>query len=120
MLEVMNNNIAITRGDNATLKLNVVNEEGEAFDLTNASVLFRVKKSARAKDILIEKELLQGDIENEMLLKLDEEDTEYMDFSQYRYEIEVVTSDDEHYTVIANAIFEVCIELENHGVLENT
>ena len=119
MLEVINNSIAITRGDNAKLTFTVTNERGDPFDLSEAMVLFRVKKSAWNLDILIEKELIPSGTQNEMILNLGEEDTKSLDFTQYRYEIEAVTESNEHYTVIANAIFEVCAELENHGLLEN-
>ena len=42
------------------------------------------------------------------------EDTIPFDFGDYRYEIELVTGDDEHYTVIADSVFKIGTELEHH------
>ena len=70
-------------------------------------VWFTVKKSAIAEDVLIRKSI---DIHS-LVLDLVEADTEDLAFGEYKYEIEVITTQDDHYTVIKNAPFIIMEEL---------
>lgn len=102
------NTIRITRGDSLTINIVLTDGDGYQYDpVVGDIVWFRVKKSAAATDILIEKQI---DIET-LALELVEGDTENLAFGEYRYEIEVVTLEQDHYTVIKNAPFIVTEEL---------
>lgn len=113
MLKVTNNQIYLTRGDTAVLQLDIKNLDGRFYDSTQDQVIFRLKSSTASSKYLLEKPLEQSN--NEVVLRLTEKDTCDLPIIKARYEIEVVTSQDEHYTVIENELFEIGPELENHG-----
>lgn len=112
MLEVSGNMIQLTRGDTMILELSLVDETGDKYVPDPADVIiFRVKRNSTSKEILIEKNISPED----MVLKLDEADTKDLKFGTYYYEVEIITGEDYHFTVIANTEFEITTELENHG-----
>ena len=53
---------------------------------------------------------LEVDI-NALIVRLVESDTENLAFGEYKYEVEVITTGDDHYTVIKNAPFIITEEL---------
>ena len=111
MLDVQGNNIHLTRGDTMFLDIQLNTESGEAYALNEGDkVFFRVKRNASSKDILIQKE-----VTHDLVLQLDEADTVNMNFGSYYYEVELVTEEGYHFTAIADAEFEITMELENHG-----
>lgn len=115
MLEVNGTTIRLTRGDTAALVVSLMYDTGAEYDLNaNSHVIFRLKTSPSAADMLIEKELNISTEDNTAVLSLSPEDTEALNFSTYRYEIELITESDQHYTVICNSNFEVLPELEVH------
>ena len=102
------NTIRITRGDSLTINVVLTDNDGFPYEPVEGDiVLFTVKKSAVATDILIQKNI---DINN-LVLDLVEADTENLAFGEYKYEIEVCTVQDDHYTVIKNAPFIITEEL---------
>lgn len=102
------NTIRITRGDSLTVNISLTDNEGFPYEPVEGDiVLFTVKKSAKATEVLIQKEI---DI-NTLVLDLVESDTENLAFGEYKYEIEVITTTDDHYTVIKNAPFIITEEL---------
>ena len=114
MLSVKRNNIFMTRGDTVSLKIDLVDATGDPYYLKEGDIgIFRMKKKVSDKVLLIEKEL-ETDDEGQLYLVLEPVDTEYLNFGIYLFEIELVTSEEEHYTVIADATLELGKELENH------
>lgn len=102
------NTIRITRGDSLTINITLTDGDGYQYEPVLGDVVwFRVKKSASATEILIEKQI---DIET-LVLELVESDTETLAFGEYKYEIEVITNEQDHYTVIKNAPFIITEEL---------
>ena len=102
------NTIYITRGDSLTVTITLVDENGYPYETQEGDIIyFRVKKSAYAADILIEKEVDLDTYEIDFV----ESDTKDLAFGEYRYEVEVVTEQDDHYTVIKNAPFIIGEEL---------
>lgn len=102
------NTIRITRGDSLTVNVTLTDSDGFPYEPVEGDViLFTVKKSAKATEILIQKEI---DI-NTLVLDLVESDTENLAFGEYKYEIECITTTDDHYTVIKNAPFIITEEL---------
>lgn len=103
-----NNTIRITRGDSLTVNITLTDDEGFPYTpVEGDQVWFRVKKNAKADVILIEKSINIDDL----ILELVEADTEDLAFGNYVYEIEVITIDLDHYTVIKNAPFIITEEL---------
>lgn len=114
MLKVRRNNIYMTRGDTVSLKIDLVDYDGEPYYLVDGDeAIFRVKKSACDKELLIEK-YLESDDEGQLYLLIEPADTEYLKFGIYVYEVELITANDDHFTVIDNATLELGKELENH------
>lgn len=112
MLKVSGNKIDLTRGDTMILEVSLKDEAGEAYIPTDTDIIyFRLKKNATSKEVLLEKEIPY----DTMILQLDEADTENLKFGTYYYEIELVTSENNHFTAIANEPFNITEELENHG-----
>ena len=102
------NTIRITRGDSLTVNVTLTDSDGFPYEpVEGDKVWFRVKKSAIAEDVLIEKSI---DIKN-LVIDLVEADTKDLAFGNYVYEIEVVTTTNDHYTVIKNAPFIITEEL---------
>lgn len=102
------NTIRITRGDSLTINVVLTDNDGFPYEpVEGDEVWFTVKKSANSADILIRKSI---DITN-LVLDLVEADTENLAFGEYRYEIEVITVTNDHYTVIKNAPFIITEEL---------
>lgn len=92
------------------IKLSLENEDGSDYIPSETDkIYFRLKKFATYPDVLIEKEITN------MILELTPADTSKLDFGVYRYEIELVTGDGCHYTVICDEPFVIEKELENHG-----
>ena len=112
MLEVSGNMIQLTRGDTMILELSLVDEAGDKYiPEENDVIVFRVKRNSTSKEILIEKNIPTDD----MTLVLQEDDTKDLKFGTYYYEVEIITGENYHFTVIANTEFEITTELENHG-----
>jgi hypothetical protein len=112
MLVVTGNQIFLTRGDTLILTLSLFNHDGTPYvPASGDTIFFRLKKFATYPNLLIEKQI---DISS-MILQLDEADTEGLAFCDYRYEIEVVTADGMHDTVIADELFTIGKEIDNHA-----
>lgn len=117
MLKVKRNKIFMTRGDTVSLKIDVVDLNGDPYYLQDGDdAIFRVKRSACDKNMLIEKEL-EVDDEGILYLLIEPEDTENLKFGIYTYEVEIITADDGHFTIIDSGVLELGKELENHGKL---
>lgn len=102
------NSIRITRGDSLTINVSLTDNDGYPYvPIEGDEVWFTVKKRAIAEDVLIRKSI---DIET-LALELEESDTENLAFGEYKYEIEVITTENGHYTVIKNAPFIIMEEL---------
>ena len=109
MLKVQGNKIYLTRGDTAFLDIILKDETGNPYTLNEGDILkFRLKENILGNTLLLEKAL------NQNTLELTPPDTSGLDFGLYRYEIELIKSGGEHFTVIENEPFTVGIELEVH------
>lgn len=102
------NAICITRGDSLTINVTLTDNEGYIYDPVEGDVVwFTVKKSASAEDTLIRKQIDIGTL----TLEIVESDTKNLAFGKYVYEVEVILTTGDHYTVIKNAPFIIMEEL---------
>ena len=114
MLKIERQTIMLTRGDTAYLKfipkIRLENGTVEDYELQDGDVvIFRVQRNP-----IFEK---QADIDlenNTAILTLVPEDTLAWKTQQYNYEVELVTTLDEHFTFIANQKFIISEEIEQH------
>lgn len=113
MLKVIGTRIYLTRGDTAELDFKVRDLEGEIYDCHGDKAFFRIKEDVSDREVLVEKELEPND-EGGLTLVLEEEDTIDLEFSRYKYEVELVTNTDRHYTLVERGLIKIGPELENH------
>ena len=116
MFTITGTKIYLTRGDSADISVTLTNMDGTPYELQPGdTVYFRMKQKVTNEEsqILIEKTAYIS--QDEIVISLDEPDTMELPFGKYHYEIELVTDDGRHYTVVVDADFEVGKELENHG-----
>ena len=115
MFIIDDNRIYLTRGDTADIAVSLKNLDDSDYEMQEGDTLwFRLKRYATKdnSEILVEK---TADVyDEEVIISLVPEDTLGLAFGEYRYEVELVTAEDKHYTVIADESFEVGKELENH------
>ena len=107
-----NYDIKLTRGDTAYIEVSDFAYDdgtGEVYTLgENDKVYFRLKGLGQ----YIEKELEIVLSNNTALLTLNPADTKDLDFETYKYELELVTSSDEHLTFVENRDFTIGVEQE--------
>ena len=102
------NTIRITRGDSLTVNVSLTDQDGFPYEpVEGDQVIFTMKKSAAAETVLIQKEINI----NTLTISFVESDTENYAFGNYVYEVEVITAQNDHYTVIKNAPFIITEEL---------
>ena len=117
MLKVQKNKIYLTRGDSAFLTISLNDENGSLYELSEGDkIYFRLKKSSSSDNLLLEKEVNTQTLTLELFtLELLPEDTEDLSSGLYCYEVELVTAENKHYTVIENSQFQIGAELEIHS-----
>lgn len=115
MLTISGQTISLTRADTARLQpVPVVESTGMLYEFSEGDrVVFRLRKLPDRGTVL-EKDCTIDLETNQAVVKLIPEDTENKSMSEYRYEFELVTADDEHYTFIENQKFIIGKELETH------
>ena len=110
MLSIRNNEIYITRGDSAYIQVELIDDNGAVYTPVSGDKLyFRLKKSIFGNALLLMKTI---NTQN-MTLELTPNDTSSLEFTSYRYEIELVTVDGNHFTVVHDKPFFVGVELES-------
>ena len=112
MLKISGKTIELTRGDTAYIYF-VANmkESGEPRPLkATDTVIFRLSATS-----LVEIECDINTTTNKALLSILPEHTIDIPFGTYRYEVELVTEDEEHFTFIADSLFTIGKEYEQHG-----
>lgn len=116
MFQIEDNRIYLTRGDTADINVTLTKLDGSDYEIQeDDTLIFRMKKYAtkESSEVLIERTAIVGE-SGDITITLTPEDTLTFAFGEYRYEVELVTSAGDHYTVIADMEFEVGKELENH------
>lgn len=95
MLKVSSNNsIYITRGDSAVIALNVTDSEGAAYDFSNDTVKFTVKKNCQDRNAVIEKVFDENG-----QIALEPADTEGLTFGDYWYDVQLTHTENDSVSV---------------------
>ena len=95
MLNCQNNIITLTRGDTAVLKLDIIDEQGIPYDVTDSDVvLFTLKRNVMEKDVIFQKSMVDGKI------IIHPQDTSHLEYGQYVYDVELTKEDGFVATVI--------------------
>ena len=106
MFYVNGTDIKLTRGDNATLAVDLKNADGSTYTLqANDKLYLSVSQGGKSTP------LLQIIADNEGIFRFVPSDTKSMNFGKYRYDIQLTMADGEIYTVIPVSIFEILEEI---------
>lgn len=115
MLLINGQSIYLTRGDNAEISVTaktLIGTTEEDYEFQEGDrVIFRIGLKP-GQDVALAKECVVDLEENVAVLYLEPDDTWGLQFKVYRYEFELVTAGDEHYTFIVDQPFEVGKEIE--------
>lgn len=113
MLEIdKQNNILLTRGDTAYIDFeDFIDIDGNPYELQeNDTIYFRLRTSK----VLLTK-TLSIDLENQTAtLLIEPKDTINLPMTTHKYEVELVTHQNQHYTYIADKNFTIGKEQEVH------
>lgn len=112
-LSVDYQNIYLTRGDTADLLIPAYSDDEMTipYEFQEGDKVFFHVALKPGQEVVISKEcaILEDGLVN---LYLEPEDTEELSFKVYRYEVELVTSGNEHFTFIADQPFEIGKEID--------
>lgn len=106
MLIITRNRISLTRGDTASFKVNLKNEEGSNYILTDGDkLIFTLKKSTVSEEILIQKNIENGEF------KIYPDDTRKLFYGNYVYDIQLTKENGDVCTVVKPSLFEILSEV---------
>ena len=98
MFDIIDNEIFLSRGDSATIEIEITDDEGESYTpLLGESVIFSLKSSVDQCKTLFTK--LFTSESNSLVVELTQEDTSDLSFGVYKYDVILVTEDG-IYTII--------------------
>lgn len=97
MLEIdSNNNITLTRGDNASIEVSLYNPDGTTYTLQTGDVLlFTVKYNCITENIIFQK-----DISSNAIINITPADTNNLLYGVYYYDVQLTKANEEINTVI--------------------
>lgn len=98
------NNITLTRGDTAILTL-TVKKNGNDYDFSDDLTQFTVKRNTVTSDIVFQKTFTGTSIQ------IDPSDTKDLYYTDLKYDVQLITPDNEVYTVITPHDFIVAEEV---------
>lgn len=106
MIQIKRNKISLTRGDTASLKLNLKNEKGESYELKDGDkIVFTLKKSPISDVVIIQKILENNEF------RIVSSDTKNLDYGPYIYDIQLTNYNKFVNTVVPPTLFEVLPEV---------
>ena len=107
-LDITDNNIRLTRGDTAYIDLAVIDKDTkEPYDFSNDLTRLSVKTDAVSKHIIFQKTFSGATV------KIEPEDTKYLDFQTLKYDVHLIKQNGDVCTVIEDKDF--VIAREEHG-----
>lgn len=99
-----NNNITLTRGDTATLNLEIT-VNSRSYDYSSDLVQLTVKKSVYTDSIIIQKTFSGSSV------TIEPADTDNLDYQTLKYDVQVITQSGDVYTVIPPRNFTIAEEV---------
>lgn len=102
-----NQNIFLTRGDNASLTVVITDDEGQTYELQSADkLLFTVKINCNTDDIVMQK-----DISSSSVISIVHNDTKDLVYGSYWYDVQLTTAGGDVKTVIPPKNFNITKEV---------
>lgn len=98
------NNITLTRGDNATLEL-TVKDDGMSYDFSNDLVQFTVKRNTVTETVIFQKTFTAG------VILIEPSDTATLNYTDLKYDVQLIKQGGGVYTVIPPRIFKIAEEV---------
>ena len=106
MYKIRNNQIFLTRGDSASLVLDIKDDDGNEYTPSKQdTVTFTVKKSPYNKKVVIQHTFSN----NEILIS--SEDTANLEYGDYLYDVELKGLGGNVCTIIPPNLFKICEEV---------
>ena len=107
MLKITENEVILTRGDNADLIVTIKDMSGNVYELQEGDELvFTLKNNCVTQTILIQK-----DITADSTIHILPEDTSGLNYGKYLFDVQLTTAEDKVYTVIPPTVFVVSNEV---------
>ena len=98
-------NIILTRSDTCVLKLEITDSAGDSYDYSNDTVQFTVKSSTYTNEVIIQK-TINGDS-----FVITPDDTKDLYYGTYFYDVQIITPQNNVYTVIGPCEFVLSSEV---------
>ena len=109
MFKIDGTYITLTRGDTFKCEVKIYTAEGEEYIPAEGDIIrFAMKKTAYDRIPLIKKTISHED----MLLEINPEDTQNLDFGTYIYDIQITLEDGTVDTFLADARINIAVEVE--------
>lgn len=95
MLQITDNAVILTRGDNADIIVNITDGNGDPYTLDEDDVLlFTMKRNCETSEIILQKTLVNS------VISLDHDDTKDLKYGRYYFDVQLTNVSGEVYTVI--------------------
>lgn len=106
MIRIINNSIYMTRGDSATLHLEITGVDNKAYTPSNDdAITFTLKKDPAESTPLFQKQAGTG------LIHIEPGDTQNLEYGRYVYDIQLKKADGTVETIIPPHIFKILKEV---------
>ena len=96
MLFITDNEVRMTRGDNADIIVQIKDLNGDTYELQEGDkLLFTMKRNCKT-DIIV----MQKDITSDQIISIEHNDTKDLDYGTYYFDVQCTLADGQVYTVI--------------------
>ena len=96
MLVITDNEVRLTRGDNADIIVQIKDLNGDAYTLQEGDkLLFTMKRNCKT-DVIV----MQKDITSDQIISIEHNDTKDLDYGTYYFDVQCTLADGNVYTVI--------------------
>ena len=96
MLVITDNEVRLTRGDNADIIVQIKDLNGDTYELQEGDkLLFTMKRNCKTDIIVIQK-----DITSDQVISIEHNDTKDLDYGTYYFDVQCTLADGNVYTVI--------------------
>lgn len=119
MFDIIDNKIYLSRGDSATIGVDIVDDEGEPYTpLLGESVVFTLKRTpSQCKQLIVKEFASEND---ELTVTLTQDDTSVLAFGVYYYDVALIDDEGNVYTIIQPTEFEIMEVIHNEFTSNNS